>query len=349
VLGDIHALVAANEFGARRLHDYLATFADEALAEITEVIARRSEATVRAAIARIPDGVYTSSVQLDGFEAPKMINVSVEVIGSSAVVDFDGTSEQSEYGINSGAPSVAYTLYSMKCILSPELPNNAWTYLPIEVRIPVGTLLNPRRPAPLSANFPAHLIQGALCLAFAQVDSERVMAPSGAPMWVIGIRGVDNEGPFATTLCFNGGQGALQRRNGRACLSMPSNVGNTPIETTEAECPILYEEKSIVRGSGGEGAWSGGDGQRVAFRSLHHDGLDLVLLTERLIHPAPGIAGGDAGRVGELLVDGRPVASPKGRLRLKPGSRLTLQTPGGGGFGVFTDASGTRQWEDKCP
>jgi N-methylhydantoinase B len=333
VLGDIHALMAANDFGARRLQDYLTSQEEGALLEITDALAYASEQAVRTAIDRWPDGRYSAALWLDGFEEPKEIRVAVTVKGDRLDVDFTGTSRQSEFGINSGAPSIAYTLYSLKCLLTPEIPNNAWTYKPIHVHIPAGTLLNPTPPAPLSANFPAHLIQAVLYLALLDAAEGAVMAPSGAPMWVISFRGNANEARFASTLCFNGGQGSLLGRNGHPCLSMPSNVGNTPIETTEAELPIVYERKSIARGSGGAGTWAGGDGQEIVLRSVHAEALDVVFLTERIQHPAPGIAGGEPGRVGGLMVDDVPVAEPKGRARLAPGSAIYLRTPGGGGFG----------------
>jgi N-methylhydantoinase B len=333
VLGDLHALIAANDFGAGRLEEYVSARSDGALDEITKALASASESAVRAAIRRWPDGRYCAAVTLDGFEEPKEIRLAVTVRGDELRVDFTGTSSQSGFGINAGPPSVAYTLYSLKCLLSPEVPNNAWTYRPIDVHIPQGTLLNPKPPAPLSANFPAHLIQAALYLALIEADREAVMAPSGAPMWVLGIRGRRADRPFASTLCFNGGQGALHGKNGRSCLSMPSNVGNTPIESTEAECPIVYERKAIAHGTGGAGRWTGGNGQEVVIRSVHDAALDVVFLTERLEHPAPGLAGGGFGQVGRLMVDDAPVAAPKGRSRLEPGSRIYLRTPGGGAFG----------------
>jgi N-methylhydantoinase B len=338
VLGDIHALVAANDFGARRLEEYLGDQPAGTLATIAEAIASASESAMRSAIDEMPDGRYRGSVTLDGFEAPKEIHVCVTVAGDELVADFDGTSPQSEYGINSGAPSIAYTLYSLKCVLSPSLPNNAWTYRPIEVRIPEGSLLNPEPPAPLSANFPAHLIQAAVYIALYDGNEAAVMAPSGAPMWVVSLRGKDGDDSFASILCFNGGQGALLGRDGRSCISMPSNVGNTPIESTEAECPIVYERKAIARGTGGTGRWLGGNGQEVVLRSIHDQPIDVVFLSERLENAAPGLGGGSPGSVGRLLLDDEPVAAPKGRARLNPGSRISLRTPGGGGFGVTATA-----------
>ncbi len=332
VMGDIHALVNANQIGAKRLGELLASDPDLDLADLTAEIANVSEQAMRRAITRIPDGTYHGSTRIDGFEAPRDIKVAITVSGDRMDVDFVGTSIQSERGINSGATSGAYTLYSLKCVLTPELPNNAWSYAPIHVAIPPGSLLNPTPPAAVSANFPAHTIQAAIYDALYPVMPEATMAPSGTPFWVLAIRGNGPGGPFGGLLSFNGGQGALRGQPGRACLSMPSNISNTPIEVTEAELPILYERKAVARASGGAGRWAGGDGQEVTLRSLADAPMLVTCLTERIDHPAAGLGGGDSGQPGRLAVDGEDVQEPKGRFMLAPNSRIELRTPGGGGF-----------------
>lgn len=333
VIGDVHALLTANEIGARRLVELLDTSPDLDLESLMTEIAATSEAAMRRAIERVPDGRYTGATRIDGFEAPKDIVVTIDVLGDEMRVDFTGTSVQSERGINSAATSGAYTLYSLKCVLTPDLPNNAWTYAPIEVAIPPGSLLNPTPPAAVSANFPAHTIQAAIYDALYQAIPDDVMAPSGTPFWVLALRGAREDGPFGGLVSFNGGQGALRDHPGQACLSMPSNVSNTPIEVTEAELPILYERKTIVRDSGGDGQWRGGDGQEIVLRSVHDGPMLVTCLTERIDHPAGGLGGGDAGAPGLLELDDVPIAEPKGRFTLPPGSRVRLRTPGGGGYG----------------
>jgi N-methylhydantoinase B len=333
VMGDIHALVAANAIGAQRLGDLLTATPDLDLESLVEEIATVSEAAMRAAIAKLPDGSYAGSTRIDGFEEPKEIHVTVEVAGDRLRVDFAGTSSQSERGINSAATSGAYTLYSLKCLLTPGVPNNAWTYRPIEVSIPPGSLLNPTPPAAVSANFPAHTIQAALYDALLPALPQEVMAPSGTPFWVLAMRGTRDGIGFGGLVAFNGGQGALADHPGRACLSMPSNISNTPIEVTEAEMPIIYERKAVARGTGGDGRWRGGDGQEVTLRSVHDEPIHVTCLTERLENPAAGLDGGGPGAPGVLEVDGVAVPEPKGRFMLAPGSRITLRTPGGGGFG----------------
>ena len=61
--------------------------------------------------------------------------------------------------------------------------------------------------------------------------------------------------------------------------------------------------------------------------------LPTVFLTERLKFGAPGLAGGGAGALGEVLINDRPIADSRVQVILSPGDTLLLRTPGGGGYG----------------
>jgi N-methylhydantoinase B len=337
VLGDVDALIAANALGVRRITQMLDDDPQLDLAEAAENICGATERAVRESIRDIPDGHYSADVDLDGFEEPKTIMVTVEVTGDEIVVDYTGTSPQSRFGINSASPTLGYTRYGLACLLAPDVPNNEGARRPITIRVPAGSLLNPTKGAAVSANFPAHAIPAVLSRALLGPLPDRVAAAAGTPFWVIGLRGEAANGPFASLLCFNGGQGASRGQGGHPTLSTPSNVSNTPVEVIESSAPVLVESKRIVRGSGGAGRWAGGEGQEVILRSLHADPLDVIFLTERIDHPAPGLAGGQDGAPGRLRIDDIDVAEPKGRTALKPGSRILLRTPGGGGYGTATE------------
>lgn len=334
VLGDIDALVSANSLGVRRLQTMLAENPDLDIVEVGNAIADTSERAMRAAISAVPDGEYAAEIDLDGFEEPKTIKVAVRVSGDELEVDYAGTSSQSQFGINSASPTLGYTRYGLNTLLVPEIPNNEGTLRPITISIPEGSLLKPEKTAAVSANFPAHAIPSVLSRALLGPLPERVSAAAGTPFWVTALRGETDAGSFASILCFNGGQGAAHGLDGYATLSTPSNVSNTPVEVVEATAPVLVETKRIVRGSGGRGEWSGGEGQEVVMRSIHDRPIDVIFLTERIEHAAPGLAGGEDGATGLLEVDGVPVSEPKGRVRLSPDSTIRLRTPGGGGFGA---------------
>ncbi len=333
VLGDLDALIAANSLGIRRLAAVLEDDPGLDLDDVARAICDTSERAMRAAITAIPDGEYPAQIDLDGFEEPKRIVVTVRVTGDELEVDYEGTSRQSQYGINSASPTVGYTRYGLNMLLIPEIPNNEGTLRPISIRIPQGSLLNPTKTAAVSANFPAHAIPSVLSRALLGPLPTRVSAAAGTPFWVTGLRGQTDDGQFASILCFNGGQGAAQGLDGYATLSTPSNVSNTPVEVVESTAPVLVEQKTIARGSGGHGRWHGGEGQEVVMRSVHDRPIDVVFLTERIEHAAPGLAGGEDGMAGLLEVDGVRVAEPKGRIQLRPGQTIRLRTPGGGGFG----------------
>ncbi|WP_238008552.1 hydantoinase B/oxoprolinase family protein [Dactylosporangium sp. AC04546] len=334
VLGDVDALVAANALGERRIRQMLDNDPTLDLREAAEHVCGATERAVRESIRRIPDGRYSADIDLDGFEEPKKIVVTVEVTGDEMVVDYAGTSAQSRYGINSASPTYGYTRYGLACLLAPDVPNNEGAQRPITIRVPEGSLLQPTKGAAVSANFPAHAIPAVLSRALLGPLPTRVAAAAGTPFWVVGIRGQAQDGPFASLLCFNGGQGAAEGQDGHPTLSTPSNVSNTPVEVIESQVPVLVESKRIVRGSGGDGRWRGGEGQEVTIRSIHSEPLDIIFLTERIEHAAPGLAGGQDGRTGLLQIDGVDVAEPKGRTSLHPGSRILLRTPGGGGYGA---------------
>jgi N-methylhydantoinase B len=109
-------------------------------------------------------------------------------------------------------------------------------------------------------------------------------------------------------------------------------VSNTPIEVLEHLLPLEFQRKEITAGSGGAGAWPGGDGQVVECSVINSTPIIVTFLASRIDRPAEGLYGGEAGAVGSVLLNGQPI-NPRYRQQLQPGDRLTLTTPGGGGYG----------------
>jgi N-methylhydantoinase B len=128
-----------------------------------------------------------------------------------------------------------------------------------------------------------------------------------------------------------GGQGACADADGPSGVHVAmSNTLNTPVEALELEFPLRVVEYAIRRGSGGDGEFRGGDGVVREYEALTD--MELSLLTERRRHAPPGASGGDPGAKGVNLLDGEELG-PKARASLREGSRLRIETPGGGGFG----------------
>ncbi|MFQ5896561.1 MAG: hydantoinase B/oxoprolinase family protein, partial [Nitrospinota bacterium] len=305
------------------------------LSELATSIFHRSENAMREAAKQVPDGEYPFQVHTDGYEEPLSIRVEVRVRGSSIHVDYTGSSPQVDRGVNvPPAFGFAYTVYALKCLLCPQVPNSEGTSKPISITAPEGTVLNPRFPAAVNARaLVGHFLPAALFGALAKAIPGRVPAAGGAPIWTVSTAGVDREGrPFAVNFHLNPGQGATAQRDGHACLSFPSNLATTPIEVLESTAPILIERKAILRDSGGAGKFRGGNGQSILIKSLASGPLALTFQCERMRHAAYGLFGGKNGRPGRVLLNGRPI-NPRRQWLLMPGDRLVLELPSGGGYG----------------
>lgn len=336
VLGDLMAQVGTNEMAGRRLVALLDEYPGLEFAELAQIIQDKSEQAIRAAIRALPDGVYSDEFDVDGFDHPLTIRCAISVADDALTVDFSGSSTQVPQSINAVLNyTYAYTVYPIKCVLDPRVPNNEGCFNPIKVWAPEGTFLNPRAGAGVGGRaLTGHYLHAAVFGALAKAVPERVQADSGAPLWFISPTGVNRRGErFAGTIFWNGGMGASASRDGLSATAYPGNVSNTPIEMIEHEFPLRFHEKALVVDTGGAGRHRGGHGQRIVWEVVNHEPITVSFLVERINHPARGRLDGRPGAPGAVLVNGRPLHNPKRIVVLQPGDVVTLQTPGGGGFG----------------
>ncbi|MEZ5653105.1 MAG: hydantoinase B/oxoprolinase family protein [Burkholderiaceae bacterium] len=334
-LGDMRAQFAAYGQARQRLIGLLQAEGIDDLEALVDDILARSEASMREAVAALPDGRWTDTIDLDGFETPLRIACTITIAGDAITVDYAGTSPQVARPINSVMNyTIAYTHYAFKCLLDPATPNNDGTFRPIAVHAPEGSLLNPRRPAPVWArHLSGHYLPPVIFGALAPVLPGRVIADCGSPLWNVYFQGRQADGRrFVKMFFMNGGHGARADREGPPCLSFPSNVATVSVERFESSVPLLVREKSLIAGSGGQGRQRGGPGQRIAFEVAGTEPVTMTIRHERVRFPPRGLLGGGPGAPGRDLINGTPVA-PKGRYTLAPGDVATFETPGGGGFG----------------
>lgn len=340
-VGDIWSQVGAVELVADRLSDVLQEYALDGVDELAEALFLRGEQAMRQSILNLKDGVYRYEMKTDGFDTNFTFSVAVKITGSDIECDFSGTSLQQPRAINCVmAYTQAMTVYAIKCLLLPDLPNNDGLFRPIRVSAPEGTLLNPTSPAPVggrscTGHYVPILIFGALQF----VLPDRVMAGAGSPLWIANLSGIRSDGkPFATVLFYNGGMGATAGKDGSSAMSWPSNISPTPVEVAERDSPIFFQHKRLRPGSGGKGRTRGGLGEEICFVNKHEGPLSIVFLTERLRVPAPGLGGGGDGACGEVLINGLSVDSRRPHV-LAPGDEVILRTPGGGGYGASSERS----------
>ena len=340
VVGDLYALAACNRTGIGRLFDMMDEFAFDDLQALGGFILERSGEATRAAIAGLPRGRHANSMTLDGYDEPVHLAVTLDIEGDRIRADFTGTSGISRYGIN--VPLVyckAYACYGLKCVVAPEIPNNAASLEPFEITAPPGCILNAEPPAPVSVrhvlgHFVPDLVMGALFGAL----PERVPAEGSDALWNIqfSVRPLpDNpKGVPAEMLLFNsGGTGARPTLDGLNATAFPSGVMTMPAEATEQVGPLVIWRKELRPGSGGAGRFRGGLGQQMEIAPADGYALTFSAMFDRIDHPARGRHGGHAGAHGVVRLDDGTKLRGKGRQTVPPGRRLVLELPGGGGHG----------------
>ncbi|MER8670827.1 hydantoinase B/oxoprolinase family protein [Mesorhizobium sp. M1156] len=342
VIRDIYAQVAAHRVVAQGVQNFLVRSGFSTLSSISQALHERAEIAMRAAIAGLPDGEYRSVVEADGYDdKPTEIHCCIRIDGSNLEIDYSGTSPQIDRGLNSVFNyTYAYTVYPLKCALDPVTPHNDGSYRAVSVHAPLGSILNPRFPAPCNARqLTGQLLAGAIYKCLAQIIPDRVVAESGtAPTLRAVFSGTDDSGKgFSQMLMCSGGMGASAHRDGHSCTPFPTNTGSGSIEAFEGLAPLLVHRKELIPDSGGEGQYRGGLGQEVEIEVLGSVPIGLSLMADRIVNPAEGLRGGQRGEpVSIALVTGRAL-HPKARTTLAPGDRLTLRYGGGGGFGNAED------------
>jgi len=336
VLGDVRSLISCNDVGVARLQAMMAEFGLADLDDLAAHILEASERATRAAIARVPDGVYRAKMTIDGYEAPIELCAAMNVAGERITLDFAGSSPASRFGINSPkCYTDAYSVYGLKCVIAPHTPNNHASLSCFEVRSEPGSCIAPEHPAPVTAR---HVIGQMLPdLAFgclAQALPEETPAESAGSIWVLAMRDAGVGPRFNVMNVGLGGVGASPASDGLSATAFPSGVGGIPVEVTEAESPLLFRRKAYLTDSGGAGRQRGGLGQIIEIENTADAAFEVSAATwDRLIYPARGRAGGGDGRIGAArLRSGRPLQGKTTHV-IPAGDALIVELPGGGGWG----------------
>jgi N-methylhydantoinase B len=330
-LGDIWAQVAACTMLEERLQPLLG---DIDLRTLGEEIRRRSEAAMRKAIRAVPDGTYHSRLEHDGFDQPIVIDCTVRVKGDRIVIDYTGSSAQVPRAVNV-VPiyCFAYSAYAVKALLCPDVPNNEGSFLPITTSAPLGSIFNPRFPAASGGRgMIGHMMVPAIMIALAEALPDQAIA-EGSSNSSITVAGERDGRPYSSICFMNAGQGATRYRDGYSVLSFPSNLGNTPIEVFEQQAPVRVIERSIRRDSGGDGLHRGGGGLEFEIEMVGDAPMIASMIMTRHRSAPQGILGGKPGKVGALILNGKPI-DPADHWVLKKGDRVIMRTAGGGGYGA---------------
>ncbi len=363
--GDLGAQIAACHTGAERLREVCSRYGVERARRAAADLLKYSEELMRAFLQSVPPGEYRAEDFLDGdgiSERAVRIAVTIEVhptgngrrqgadatpgedAGSTkhmVTVDFSGSDPQVEGSVNAVA-AITYSacFYVFRCLLAEDVPAAAGLMRPIEVIAPMGTIVNARPPAAVAGGNveTSQRIVDVVLRALAQAIPDRIPAAAAGTMNNLTIGGVDprtNE-PFAYYETVAGGMGA---RPGKAGVSgvhtHMTNSLNTPAEALEYAYPLRVRKYSLRPDSGGKGKFRGGDGIVREIEVLTD--CEVTLLADRRSRGPWGLSGGADGAPGKTFItrgDGSVDEMPaKFSTRLRSGERITIETPGGGGWG----------------
>lgn len=350
VIGDIYAQQAGNVVGSRKLIEMMEEYQLESLAELSDLILDRTEKGLRDAIEKIPNGTYQSAVTIDGFDDPVTIHCKVTVNDRDIEVDFEGTSPQIRRGINVVMNYThAYTTYTLMCAVAPEIPNNEGAFRPITVKAPEGSILNCRRPAPVSArHLIGHFVSQPILKALSNPIPDQVIADGSAGLWNTMFEGeLNDRGEVFAYIYFSaGGMGARPNRDGLSATAFPSGITGVPVEVIESVAPIRMHKRELLADTGGAGKFRGGLGQEMILEVLTGKPAIHSCMYDRTKFPASGYHGGLAGTAGEVVLSTGHHPHPKSRYLIQPGQTVTLRLPGGGGFYSPLERDPVRVLED---
>ncbi len=343
VLTDLEAQVAANASGCERVVAFLEEYALPDLEDLSAAIRGRSQEAMRAAIAEMADGEYTNEVFTDGMGAPLKIAVKLKVEGDAISVDYAGSSPQIDHGgINcTMIYSLGHTLYTLACLLTPEVPVNEGCFEPIRVTAPEGSIINCTFPASVGSRVnTGWYIHGAIFQALSAVLPDRIQAGNGL-MSILQTYGVEADGKVFNTHFFcGGGRGATSGGDGTGHNMFPSSASNVPIEVFELNSPVLINAKEFVQNSAGPGKFRGSSGERVSMSRLagHPHPLHIYLHPHRLSFAAEGAFGGKPGTKTVVALNGETVSDADSPMELgyvtldHDTDVLTVEFPSGGGM-----------------
>ena len=344
--GDLHAQLAANRIGIERMEGYVQRYGFEQVCQDMDALMHYGERMTRQLIADLPDGQYgfTDRLDDDGMTSePVTIMVTVTIAGDDVTVDFTGTDGQRKGSINAVYPiTLSATVYVFRCLLGLDIPANGGCMKPIHIVAPEGTVVNARSPAAVAGGNveTSQRIVDVVLGALAQACPERIPAASQGTMNNIAIGGWDlgRQQPFAYYETIAGGMGAGSTGDGiSAKHSHMTNTLNTPIEALEYVYPFRVTRYEIRKDSGGQGAFHGGDGLCREYEFAQD--ASVTILSERRQEGPYGLAGGESGQPGRnrLQHSGEFQELPsKCRIEVQAGDILTIESPGGGGYGKKT-------------
>ena len=321
---DLRAQLAAGRAGGERVAALIDRFGiDTFRAGLRETL-DYAERRTRARIEELEDGTRQARDVLEAAAGQDLqLDLRATVSGDAMELDFSGSADQHDGNLNCPlAVTLSACYFALRVLTDPDVPPCAGAYRPLTVTAVEGSILNARPPAAVAAGNveTSSRVADLMLAAFGQA-----LGPGTMNNVTLG------NDAFTYYETLGGGQGACPDADGPSGVHVAmSNTLNTPVEALELEFPLRAVEYSLRRGSGGDGRRRGGAGVVRELEAL--DEMRFSLITERRRHAPRGADGGQPGAPGRNLLNGEELP-PKASGTLRPGDRLRIETPGGGGYG----------------
>jgi N-methylhydantoinase B len=326
--GDLRAQLAAHGLAEKRIAELCERRGRERVVAAMDELLAYSERRMRAGIAELPDGRYEAADVLEAADGDLDLRATLTIAGDAVDIDFAGTAPQHEGNLNcplSVARSACY--FVVRALVDPDLPASGGAFAPVTVRAPEGCLVNARPPAAVAAGNveTSSRIVDVVTRAFGQA----IDVPAQGQGTMNNVTLGNDRFTYYETI--GGGQGACPDADGPSGVHVAmSNTLSTPVEALELQYPLRVRRYGLRLGSGGTGAHRGGDGVVRELEVL--EPCRLSIISERRRHAPQGERGGEAGSPGRNLRNGELLPA-KAILDLDAGDVVTIETPGGGGFG----------------
>ena len=341
--GDYQAQLGANRIGEQRMRELYEEYDGDSVKTLLDELYDYTEQLVRSAITDLPDGTYKATDYMDGdgiSDEPLKLTLTIHIEDDEMTLDFTGTASENEGPLNCTPAMVfAGTMAVVMALLGEEIPKNDGFYRPFEMVTPEGTMVNPSYNRPVAAGWEIAVRSGDLVTkAMADAVPEETIAATKGIICNIAYDGTDprDDEQYVYYETVGGGYGARATKDGMDGVQAHyQNTANSPIEELESEVPLYVRRYEFIRDSEGAGRTRGGLGIRRDVEFYDHEGT-FTVLSDRTKYEPWGLFGGKNARPARYLVDpdgDTEELDSKTTVTLDPGDVVSVQTPGGGGYG----------------
>ncbi|HWM80694.1 MAG TPA: hydantoinase B/oxoprolinase family protein [Pseudolabrys sp.] len=343
--GDLNGQINALDLGERRLDALLDEYGEDTVSAAFAMLSARAETLMRANIEALPDGTYSYDDFLDNdgvTDSPLPIALDLTIAGDRMTLDFSRAAAPCDGPLNIARSTTVACCYVALKHLFTDVPANAGCLAPIDFVIPETTLLGVSAPRPVGGYTETILrVIDVIFGAFAKAAPQRANGSPFATINALSLAGWREHGRRWVMFCFfGGGLGGNPQGDGLNHGNNPISTATIPpVEILESLYPVMFTQWALRPDSGGPGRHRGGLGAIYEVEALAESGAEVFVLGERGKYPPFGVNGGGPAALNRFVYETDagertpPLVSKATDIRIRPGQKVRLETPGGGGFG----------------